>query len=205
MEIRKFEYLENEKSFLDEIKSIFHRFWRTTICWKNKNLIKIADTSFRSPFSIYSYFDRDFQILHYRVFKVIKLRKKRQGDAFLRKHHVYILKCWTLLWFVGTFVGSVLRNSQSRNFQIVASKSNINFMFWRLLIALEIIAEAKIVNLYLNALVGSLLNSFLLSLVAGLRILVDTMFPLHSFRFFVFFRWFYLLLFCKSYKFSFLF
>ena len=25
-EIQKFEYLENEKSFLDEIKSIFHNF-----------------------------------------------------------------------------------------------------------------------------------------------------------------------------------
>ena len=26
MEIQKFEYLENEKSFLDEIKNIFHSF-----------------------------------------------------------------------------------------------------------------------------------------------------------------------------------
>ena len=26
MEIQKFEYLENEKSYLDEIKSIFHSF-----------------------------------------------------------------------------------------------------------------------------------------------------------------------------------
>ena len=146
MEIRKFEYLENERGFLDEIKSIFHSFWRTIICWKNKNLIKIADTSFRSPFLIYSYFDRDFQILHYRVFKVIKLRKKRQADAYLHNHYGYVLKCWTLLWSVYTFVGSFLRNSQSGNFQIVASKSNVNFMFGRLLIALEIIAEAKIVK-----------------------------------------------------------
>ena len=43
---KKFEYLENEKSFLDEIKNIFHSFWRAIIWWKNKNLIKIADTSF---------------------------------------------------------------------------------------------------------------------------------------------------------------
>ena len=43
---QKFEYLENEKSSLDEIKNIFHRFWRAIIWWKNKNLKKIADTSF---------------------------------------------------------------------------------------------------------------------------------------------------------------
>ena len=43
---RKIWYLENEKSFFDEIKSIFHSFWRVIIWWKNKNLIKIADTSF---------------------------------------------------------------------------------------------------------------------------------------------------------------
>ena len=45
-EIQKFEYLESEKSFLDEIKSIFHSFWKTIIWWKNKNLMRIADTSF---------------------------------------------------------------------------------------------------------------------------------------------------------------
>ena len=38
--LQKLEYLENEKSFLDEIKNIFHSFWRATISWKNKNLIK---------------------------------------------------------------------------------------------------------------------------------------------------------------------
>ena len=37
------EYLESGKSFLDEIKSIFHSFWRIIIRWKNK---KLADTSF---------------------------------------------------------------------------------------------------------------------------------------------------------------
>ena len=36
----KIEYLKNEKSFLDEIKKIFHSFWRPIFCWKNKNLIK---------------------------------------------------------------------------------------------------------------------------------------------------------------------
>ena len=45
-EIEKFDYLEHEKSFFDEIKSIFHSFWRVIIWWKNKNLIKITDASF---------------------------------------------------------------------------------------------------------------------------------------------------------------
>ena len=43
---KKIEYLENQKSFLDEIKSIFHSFWRPISWWKNKNLMKIADTNF---------------------------------------------------------------------------------------------------------------------------------------------------------------
>ena len=38
--IQKCEYLKNEKSFLDEIKNIFHSFWKTIIWWKNKSLIK---------------------------------------------------------------------------------------------------------------------------------------------------------------------
>ena len=46
-EIQKNEYIENEKSFSDEIKSIYHSFWRAIIWWKNKKLMKIADTSFK--------------------------------------------------------------------------------------------------------------------------------------------------------------
>ena len=34
--IQKFEYLENKKSFLDEIKNIFYSFWRAIIWWKIK-------------------------------------------------------------------------------------------------------------------------------------------------------------------------
>ena len=34
--LQKFEYLEIEKSFLDEIKNTFHSFWRAIIWWKNK-------------------------------------------------------------------------------------------------------------------------------------------------------------------------
>ena len=45
--LQKLEYLENEKSFLDEIKNILHSFWRPIVWWKNKNLIKIVDTSFK--------------------------------------------------------------------------------------------------------------------------------------------------------------
>ena len=37
---QKFEYLEKEKSFFDEIKNIFHGFWGPIIWWKNENLIK---------------------------------------------------------------------------------------------------------------------------------------------------------------------
>ena len=33
-ELQKFKYLENEKSFLDEIKNIFHSFWRAAVWWK---------------------------------------------------------------------------------------------------------------------------------------------------------------------------
>ena len=32
--IQKLEYLENEKSFLDEIKNIFQSFWRAITWWK---------------------------------------------------------------------------------------------------------------------------------------------------------------------------
>ena len=34
--IQKFEYLKNDKSFLDEIKNIFQSFSRAIIWWKNK-------------------------------------------------------------------------------------------------------------------------------------------------------------------------
>ena len=43
-ETQKTEYLENEKSFLDKIKSIFHSFWRVIIWWK-KIWIHAIDTS----------------------------------------------------------------------------------------------------------------------------------------------------------------
>ena len=38
--LQKFEYFKNEKTFFNEIKNIFHCFWRTIIWWKNKTLIK---------------------------------------------------------------------------------------------------------------------------------------------------------------------
>ena len=38
--LQTIEYLKDKRSFLDEIKNIFHSFWCTTIWWKHKNLIK---------------------------------------------------------------------------------------------------------------------------------------------------------------------
>ena len=37
--IQKIEYIQNEKSFLDEIENIFHSFWRAIIWWNSKTLI----------------------------------------------------------------------------------------------------------------------------------------------------------------------
>ena len=34
--MQKFKYLENKKSFLNEIKSIFHDYLRAIIGWKNE-------------------------------------------------------------------------------------------------------------------------------------------------------------------------
>ena len=45
MEIQKIKYLENEKRFLDEIKNIF-QFLKGYHLVINKNLLRIADTSF---------------------------------------------------------------------------------------------------------------------------------------------------------------
>ena len=49
---QKCEHLDNENSFLDEIKYIFHSFWRPIIWWKNEHLIKIADTSLKRQYFI---------------------------------------------------------------------------------------------------------------------------------------------------------
>ena len=46
MEIQKSEYLKNEKSFLDEMKNIFHSFWGAIIWWKIKICLKIVDPNF---------------------------------------------------------------------------------------------------------------------------------------------------------------
>ena len=42
----KFEYLENKKSFLDEIKSIFQNYLRVIIWWKNEKELTQALSSF---------------------------------------------------------------------------------------------------------------------------------------------------------------
>ena len=51
MEIQKFEYLENEKSFLDEIKIVFHTFLKGYHLVRNKNMIKYSENKpLRTPF-----------------------------------------------------------------------------------------------------------------------------------------------------------
>ena len=40
--MQNFEYRENEKNFLDEIKNIFHSFLKDYHLVKNKNLIKYS-------------------------------------------------------------------------------------------------------------------------------------------------------------------
>ena len=45
--LQKFEYLENKKSFFDEIEIFFYNFWRAIIWWKIKIWKKIVDTSFK--------------------------------------------------------------------------------------------------------------------------------------------------------------
>ena len=47
MEIQKFEYLNIEKSFSDEIKKHFLKFLKGYHLVKNKNLIKNSSTSFK--------------------------------------------------------------------------------------------------------------------------------------------------------------
>ena len=66
MEKLKFEYLENEKSFLNEIKNIFHSFWRAIIWWKIRICEKITDTSFKKFLekdSSVSIHERNIQVL----------------------------------------------------------------------------------------------------------------------------------------------
>ena len=53
MEIQKFDYLMNEKSFLDEIKSIFHSFWRAVI-WSKTKVYLLAG-------KVYKIYDNKFQ------------------------------------------------------------------------------------------------------------------------------------------------
>ena len=53
--IQEIKYFENEEDFLDEIKNIFHNFWRAIIWWKNKNLIKNSDTSLDNCIKLYLY------------------------------------------------------------------------------------------------------------------------------------------------------
>ena len=75
-EIQKIEYLENEKSFLDEIKSNFHGFWRAIIWWINKNLMKIADTSFNLDINYMAAFD-SIKLLRLKKYLLCTLSRSR--------------------------------------------------------------------------------------------------------------------------------
>ena len=44
--LQNFEYLENEKSFLDDTKKVFHSFGQAIIWYKNKTLIKNSGHKF---------------------------------------------------------------------------------------------------------------------------------------------------------------
>ena len=57
-----FEYLENKKSFLDEINNIFLRFGQSVIWWKNKNLIKLRGGRMRALNSEYKLTKLSLQI-----------------------------------------------------------------------------------------------------------------------------------------------
>ena len=48
-ETQKIEYLEHEKGFLDEIKSIFHYFLRSIIWWR-KEKYRTQDLSWKNIF-----------------------------------------------------------------------------------------------------------------------------------------------------------
>ena len=45
---QKFKYLENEKSFYDEIKNIFHHFWRAIIEANNKIFFGRWESNFKN-------------------------------------------------------------------------------------------------------------------------------------------------------------
>ena len=101
MKIQTFEYLNNEKSFLDEIKNIVHSFWRAIIWWKIKNWKKIADTSFNqhnwsrksctSRFKkkewnvILGIWEWNIHITHYYNFKYLKAHYYLQNIALFDK------------------------------------------------------------------------------------------------------------------------
>ena len=80
--IQKFEYLGNGKSFLDEIKSIFHSFWRAIILWKNKNLMKNSGHKLSAPWcSGYHYCTTSFNQAWTQVLRRFKFCSRRVGDS----------------------------------------------------------------------------------------------------------------------------
>ena len=76
----KFEYLENEKNFLDEIKSIFHSFWRA-ILWENQRyhiqVLKLVSAIF-------------IKLLFFN--QMIALQKLWKNAFYLIKKALFVLK-----------------------------------------------------------------------------------------------------------------
>ena len=100
MKIQKFEYLENKKSFLDEIKRIFHSFWRAIICWKIKFWWKIVDTSFKGLDIFLNIFFKSPVIFFKRYFlKVLYIHNEpwMSGSWICRK--IQSNFCHTSLWY----------------------------------------------------------------------------------------------------------
>ena len=77
MEIKIFEYLKNEKSFLDEIKKIFHSFWGAIIWWK----IKILRNSGHKLYPNQPYFSTWPKNLKTNILRRNELHLKRWSKA----------------------------------------------------------------------------------------------------------------------------
>ena len=84
MEIQQFEYFENEKRFLDEIKNFFHNYLRAII-WRKK--IKIADLNFKLTLS--SVFDMAQFTIRYEVTGKRVNGGREYGLEILVRHELF--------------------------------------------------------------------------------------------------------------------
>ena len=112
--IQKLEYLENEKSFLNEIKNTFHSLWRAIIWWKNKNLLK---NSKYKPISVAT-------PLNYIVFRLKKKKYRRKsGDIeLLVAHYLKLCKKWTIKLFHTTITLYTIHKHQKTKRLLIFSR-----------------------------------------------------------------------------------